>query len=169
VALRILSEFHEEIQCGTHVRIARETVEPRRTEIRQALVEQIRQILTDPKTLASLRTLLELNLAKAVEESESLHAVPLPNAILNPLVRATGEVILDTTIEAVSATLESPEGERAMEDLANAALDNVFYGPGLVHIESLAKDISLQVIEHMMEVVAIKKWTLPEPEDPSDE
>jgi len=99
VALRILSELHEEISDGTHTRIVRATVEPRLDEIRQILAGQIRSILTDPTTLANLRSLLELNLDAAVEESEALRAVPMPGVVLRPLVRATGGVILDTAIE----------------------------------------------------------------------
>jgi len=162
VALRILGEFGEEIADGTHNRIARETVEPRRPEIEGVITRQIRQSLTNPETLANLRSLLMLNLDTAVNESESLHSVPMPNFVLNPLVRTIGEVIIDTTFETVEATFESEDGEAALEDLATAIFDDIFYGPGLAEIEALVKEITLQVIDHMQEVVAIKKWTLPE-------
>jgi hypothetical protein len=171
VALRILSELHEEISDGTHTRIVRATVEPRLVEIRQILAGQIRGILTDPITLANLRSLLELNLDAAVEESEVLRAVPMPGVVLRPLVRATGGVILDTALEAIAATLNSEEGQRALEEVAASIVDAVAYGPGIAHVETLAKDVTLQVIDHMKEVVAIKKWSLPTEEarreDPS--
>ncbi len=165
VALRILAEFHEEIADGTHARIVSETVQPRRSDIQRVLVNQIQQTLTNTQTLDNLRSLLRLNLTTAIEESEALSAVPLPNAILRPLVRTTGEVILETTLEAVSTTLNSAQGRRAVEDLAGSMLDDLFYGPGLTELESLTKEISLQVIEHMQEVVAIKKWMLPHPDE----
>lgn len=161
VALRILSELHEEISDGTHTRIVRATVEPRLDEIRQILAGQIRSILTDPTTLANLRSLLELNLDTAVEESEALRAVPMPRVVLRPLVRATGGVILDTALEAISATLDSPEGQRALDEVAASIVDAVAYGPGLAHVEMLTKDVTLQVIDHMKEVVTVKKWSLP--------
>jgi len=161
VALRLLSELHEEIEDGTHRRIVQSTVEPRLGEIRLLLAGQIRAVLADQATLDSLRSLLHLNLDAAVNESQALQAVPMPGVILRPLVRATGEVILDTTMEAITATLDSEEGQRALEEVASSILDALVYGPGLAEIEGLAKDVTLQVIDHMKEVVAIKKWSLP--------
>jgi len=160
VALKILTEYHEEVSDGTHARIIQSVVEPRKTEIEIVLANQIRQTLTDPQTIGRLRSLLSLNLENAVEQSESLQAIPLPNAILKPAVRVVGEVILDTTLETVTTTLDSPEGEQAVLEAAGAVLDDVFYGPGLVEMEVLVKDITLQVLEHMMDVVSVKKWAL---------
>jgi len=160
VAIRILGELHEEILDGTHTRIARATVEPRRAEIERVLVNQITQAITNEETLARLRELLELNLENAVDASDALHWVPLPDFILKPLVRFTGNVIVDTALDTISATLESEEGEQAVEQLATAAFDDLFYGPGLAEIEKLVKEISLNVIDHMKNVVAVKKWTL---------
>jgi len=166
VALRILSEFHEEIENGTHTKITRSVIEPRAPEIEDVLVLQIRQTLTDPRTIERLRSLVQLNLQNAVDESEALRAVPLPNVILKPAVRAIGEVILDTTVETVTATLESAEGEEALRAAAGAVLNDLFHGPGVTQIESLVKEITLQVLEHMMDVVKVKKWALPEGEQP---
>jgi len=162
VAVRILDEYREEIVDGTHVRIARATVEPRREEIERVLVGQIRAILTDEDTIERFRQLLQLNLANAVDESESLRSLPLPHIVVKPIVSTVGEVILDTTLETITMTLESIEGQEAVEALADSILEALFYGPALVELESLAKDISLQVIDHMKEVVAVKKWALPD-------
>jgi hypothetical protein len=165
VAVRILSEFGEEIADGTHIRIARATVEPRREEIEQVLVSQIQAILTDEETIERFRLLLRLNLDNAVEESESLRSLPLPHIVVKPIVRAVGEVILDTTLETIEATLDSPEGQDAASAVAASILEALFYGPALVELESLAKDISLQVIDHMMDVVKVKKWALPDEQE----
>jgi hypothetical protein len=164
VALRILSEFHEEIEQGTHSRIAQSVIEPRVGEIEDVIAAQIRQTLTNPETLDRLRDLVQLNLTTAVNESEALRSVPLPNVILKPAVRAVGEVILDSTIETVDATLNSAEGEEAVREVAGAVILDVFHGPGLQQVEQLAKEISLQVLERMMDVVSVKKWALPEDE-----
>jgi hypothetical protein len=161
VALRILSEFGEEIEDGTHRRIIRDTVEPRRSEIQRVITSQIQQTLTNPDTIDGLRSLLVLNLENAVRESPSLHSVPLPKIVLDPLIRATGEIMIDTVLETVTATLDSEEGRRAVEDVASAMVDDVFYGPGLEEMEALVKEIALQVIGHMKEVVEVKKWMLP--------
>jgi hypothetical protein len=165
VAVRLLDEYREEIENGTHVRIIRSTIEPRRGEIERVVAEQIRSVLTDEQTLERFRSLLELNLSVAVEESESLRALPLPHVVVKPVVRTVGEVLLETTIETISATLDSPDGEEAIESVASSVLEAVFYGPALVHAESLAKDISLQIIDHMKEVVGVRKWALPTDED----
>jgi hypothetical protein len=167
VALRILSELHEEIEDGTHTRIVRSTVEPRLVEIQHVVARQIYEVLTDPITLHNLRTLLRLNLEAAVDESEAFQSVPMPKVILKPLVRATGEVILDTTLEAISATLDSVDGQQALEQVAASIVDTVAYGPGLEETEQLVKQITLQVIDHMKEVVSVKKWTLPTDQHPA--
>ncbi len=162
VALRILSEFAEEITDGTHTRITRSVIEPRKGEIESILATQIRQTLTDEQTIERLRSLVQLNLVNAVDESEALQAVPLPNFVLKPAVRAIGEVLLDSTLETVTGTLDSPEGQEALREVAGAVLDDIFYGPGLAEIEGLVKDITLQVLDRMQDVVKVKKWALPE-------
>ena len=162
VAVRILTEFGEEIGDGTHVRIARAAVEPRRAEIERVLVTQIRSILTNEETIDRFRRLLELNLENAVEESASLRALPLPHMVVKPVVRAVGEVILETTLETITSTVDSPDGQEAVQAVAASILDELFEGPALAEIESLAKEISLQVIHQMKDVVMVKKWSLPD-------
>jgi len=166
VALRILTEFHQEIDEGTHTAITRSVVEPRRSEIEQVIAAQLRHTLTDPRTMERLRSLVRLNLENAVEESEALQAVPLPNVVLKPAVKTIGGVIVDATFETVAGTLDSPEGEEAVREVAGAVLDDLFYGPGVAQFESLIKEITLQVLEHMMDVVKVKKWALPEDQQP---
>lgn len=161
VAVRILSEFGEEIEDGTHIRIARATVEPRRAEIEQIVVDQIRAILTNQETIERFRQLLELNLENAVDESESLRSLPLPHVVVKPVVRAIGDVILNTTLETITTTVDTPEGQKALQAVAASVLDELFYGPALPGIEAIAKEISLQVINQMKDVVMVKKWALP--------
>lgn len=165
VAIRILSEFHEEIEEGTHSRIASSVIEPRKHEIENVVAAQIRQTLTNEETLNRLRDLVRLNLEHAVDDSEALRSVPLPNVVLKPAVRAVGEVILDATLETVDATFNSPEGEDAVREVAAAVIGDVFHGPGLAQLEALVKEITLQVLEHMMDVVQVKKWALPEDQE----
>ena len=169
VALRILSELHEEISAGTHLRIARATIEPRRREIERVVASQFRQLVTDEATLDRFRSLLQLNLENSLAHAPALSSVPLSDTVLRPVVRYAGEAILDATVETLAATLDSDEGRQALQDLASAVLDDLFYGPGLVEIEVVAKEITLHVIEHMQEVVRVKKWALPEGSEPPRE
>ena len=132
--------------------------------LRESFCEAL-SVLTDQETLERFRQLLELNLSNAVEESESLRSLPLPNVVVRPVVRAVGEVILNTTLETISSTLDSPDGEDAVQAVAASIIDAVFTGPAVQELESLAKDISLQVIDHMKEVVEVKKWSLPDEQE----
>jgi len=161
VALRILSELHEEIANGTHGRIIRETLEPRRSEIEAVIVDQIRRLISEPATVERMRELLRINLDNAVERSGAIRSVPLPRAILRPVVQYTGEIVLSTTLETITATLESEEGERAVRAVASAVLDEVFHGPGASQMDALVKEIALQVIDHIKGLVAVKKWAEP--------
>ncbi len=161
VAIRILEELAEEIRNGTHRRIVYDAVGSRRQEIEAVAVSQIRGFLTDPELLERIRELARLNLANAVDQTDSLRAVPLPNAVLRPVIRLVGEVILDTTLETVQATLDSDDGQEAVRSVASAALDRVFQGPGLDEAEHLIREISLNVIDEMKATVAVKKWAMP--------
>jgi hypothetical protein len=162
VAIRILDEFAEEIEDGTHRRIVQEVVGTRRQEIEAVLADQVRGLLTDDEILASLRALLRLNLDHAVERSEALQSVPLPNAVLRPIVRGVGDVVLDATLETVRATLDTVEGREAVQAVAAAAVEKFFGGAGVEQVEVLAREITLNVIEHMKATVAVKKWALPD-------
>lgn len=166
VALRILSELEEEIAAGTHVRIARSVVEPRRREIEEVLVRELEEILTNRETLERLRGLLRLNLENAIERSESLRSLPLPQVVVRPVVRTVGEVVVDTTLETVATTFTSPEGRESLHRLVKSVLDELLTGPAVAEAETLTRDIVLQVIDHMKDVVAVKKWALPEDQRP---
>ena len=67
--------------------------------------------------------------------------------------------------ETISTTLDSTDGQEAVQALSDSILEALFYGPALSELEALAKDISLQVIDHMKEVVAVKKWALPDEQE----
>jgi len=162
VAIRILDEFSEEIRNGTHRRIIQETVGDRRSEVEQVLSDQIRELVADEEVLASVREVLRLNLGNAVESSDALRAVPLPKAVMAPVIRVVGEVILDTTLETVRATLETDDGRQAVDLLAATVIDRLFGGPALEETERLVREISLEVIDHMKATVAVKKWAQPD-------
>lgn len=164
VAIRILDEYAEEIRDGTHLRIIESTMAPRREEIEQVLAEHVRLLLTNEDTLQSFGDLLRLNLNRAVESSESLHAVPLPNAVLKPVVRVVGEIILDTTLETIMATLDSEEGAESLREVAASIVDSIMRSPALEETTMLVEEITLHVIEHMKETVSVQKWALSEEE-----
>jgi len=166
VALRILQETQDEIRDGTHARIFDATVQPRRAAIEQMGVTQLRTILADEPTRERIRALLRLNLDRAVESSPALRAVPLPAVVLRPLVRGVGQVVLETTLDTLHATLDSEEGQRAVQELVAGVLDQVLSGPLRTEMEGLTRELSVDVIDHMKRAVAVKKWALPDRETP---
>jgi hypothetical protein len=163
VALRILSDTQEEIRDGTHVRIFNETVLPRRAEIEEVIVSQLREIMADETTHERMRHLLRLNLEMAVESSSALRAIPMPDRVMRPLVRSVGEVVLESVIRTMADTLDREEGRKAAREFVGAILDQVLTGPLRAEIESLASEISDDVIEDMKTAVAVKKWARPTP------
>ena len=142
VAVRILDEYAEEIEDGTHRRIIAQTMGSRRREIERVLATQLTELLTDETTLARFRDLLSLNLDNAVDASDSLRS--------------------DTTLETVQATLATPEGQTLVEEMAAAVIDGLFAGPALEETERVVREITLQVIEEMKATVSVRKWALPE-------
>ncbi len=165
VALRILGEVEEEVADGTHVRIARSVLEPRRGQIEEAIVNQLATIVTDEATLDRFRELVLLNLETAIEESESLRNLPLPQVVVRPIVRTVGEVLLESTLETIQTTFRTDEGRWAVRDVVASVLDDLFAGPGPLELEPLVREIVLQIISHMKDVVAVKKWALPEDQE----
>jgi hypothetical protein len=161
VALRILRETQDEIREGTARRIVNQTLGERRDQIEATVVTQIREIVRDEATQERIRTLLRVNLEAAAEKSTALGSVPLPAAVMRPIVRATGEVILNTTLQSLVATLDSDKGERAAREVVGGILDQVLSGPWRAEIDELSSSITLDVIEQMKQAVTVRKWALP--------
>jgi hypothetical protein len=158
VSLRILHETQAEIRDDTHSRIFDRTVARRREEIVDIAVSQVREIVANEQTQQRIRALLRLNLEQAVEDSDAWRAVPLPSAVLKPMVRGVGLLVLESTVRSVTTTLQSEEGQRATRDLAGSVLDQFLKGPMRAELDSLSKEISIDVIEHMKRAVAVRKW-----------
>lgn len=158
VALRILNETQDELRDGTGRRIVDETLRERRGDIERVVVTSIRGAAASPALQERVRELLRLNLENAVERTEAIRAVPLPGIVLRPLLRSTGQIVLDTTIETLVETLGSDEGERAAREVASAILDHVLEGPWRDELNAVAAGVGLDVLERMKETVAVKKW-----------
>ena len=46
--------------------------------------------------------------------------------------------------------------------MAASVIDAVSTGPALEELESLVKEITIQVLDRMKDVVSVKKWALPD-------
>jgi hypothetical protein len=166
VALRILSETQDEIRDGTHKRIYERTILSRQEELEEVAVKQIRQLVSSEDVQERVRGLMRMNLETAVERSDALRSIPLPSAVLRPLVRGIGEIVLESTLQTAHATLESEEGRQALRDLVGSVLQQMLTGPWRAEVESLSEEISLDVIDHMKAAVSVKKWARPTEEAP---
>ena len=158
VFVRILDEFRAEIEGGTYARIFERTTTARRATIEDVAVAEIRELISGPAFQERLRDLLRMHLLRAADASAALCSVPLPNAVLRPLVRGVGEVVVDAALETARATLETPEGDRALRAVISEVLDQVLNGPVRGEIDALSRGIALDVVADMRTAVSAKKW-----------
>ncbi len=106
------------------------------------------------------RGFLDANLERAVESSDALRLVPLPNRVLQPLVSTVGGAVFDAFADTLAATLSSQEGRETMRVMVAEAVDGLIEEITEGEMEALVREISVQVLEHMKETVAVRKWTL---------
>jgi hypothetical protein len=165
VAVRILNEVQEEIRLGTAKTIINDTLDTKREEISSMLLAQVKEIVSAEPTQDRLREMVRLNMDKAVETSSALRSVPLPDFVVRRVVHATGEVVLETILTSLSATLDSEEGDRAARELIEDLLDQVLAGPWRTGLNKLSSEISLDVIEQIKAAVSVKKWAQPNREN----
>ena len=162
VAIRIMTEAQEEIREGTHGRIFRSVVEPRLDEIEDVVVHQVREMISSEPTQDRLRVLLRLSLDTAVKETEAVRNLPIPSALLAPLVQYVGQVLMEATLQTATTTLQTEEGQEAVREVVRSLLEGLFSGPGIDEVETLSEHIVLAILDEMKAAVAVKKWTLPE-------
>jgi len=162
VAIRIMTEAQEEIRDGTHAKIFRSVVEPRLEEIEDVVVHQVREMISSERTQERLRALLRLSLDTAVKDTEAIRNLPVPSALLAPLVQYVGQVLMEATLQTATTTLETEEGQDAVREVVRSLLEGLFSGPGIDEVESLSEHVAVSILEEMKASVAVKKWTRPE-------
>lgn len=162
VALRILTETQEEIKEGTHRRIIRSVAAAHREALAAQLASQARELLASDRARGQARDFLDSNLERAVDSAAALRRLPLPDAVLRPLVTAIGQAVFEAIADTLAATLASDEGQEAMRAMIAEAVDGLVLEITEGELEELVREISLQVLEHMKEAVAVRKWALPE-------
>jgi len=158
VSLRILNESQIEIRDGTHRRIIREVATPRRDALARELTDRLCHVLVSQEVRQRVRAFLDLNFDRAVESSEALERIPLPNGVLRPLVTIIGDLIFDVVSQTLAATLETEEGRAALEELVGASIDGLIEELTEGELEVLVREISLDALEHVEEAVRVRKW-----------
>ncbi len=158
VSLRILNESQEEIRGGTHQRIIRAVLEPRREALARELTTRLRDVLASTEVRAKVRAFLDANLKSAVDNAEALRRVPLRKSVVRPLVEAIGTLIFDAIVQTLAGTLDTDEGQQLLQDLVGASIDGLIAELTEGEVEGLVRDISLESLEHVKAAVKVRKW-----------
>jgi hypothetical protein len=158
VSLRILSESQQEIRSGTHRRIIRAVIEPRREALARELTLRMRDVLANAEVRDKVRAFLDANLKSSVENAEALRRIPLRNSIVRPLVETIGTLIFDAIVETLAGTLETEEGRELLQDMIAASIDGLVAELTEGEVEGLVRDISLESLEHVKTAVKVRKW-----------
>ena len=158
VSLRILNESQEEIRDGTHRRIIRAVLEPRRDALARELTLRLRDVLASAEVRDKVRAFLGANLKSSVENAEALKRIPLPKAVVRPLVENIGTLIFDAIVETLAGTLDTDEGQELLQDIVTASIDGFVVELTEGELEGLVRDISLESLEHVKEAVKVRKW-----------
>jgi len=162
VSLRILNETQEELREGTHKRIIRSVADSHRDALAAQLAIRVRELLTNDEVRQQARGFLDTNLDNAVESAEALRRLPLPDVVLRPLVASVGQAVFDAFADTLAATLSSPEGQQAVKAMIEDAIDGLVMEITEGELEQAVREISIEVIGHMKETVAVRKWALPD-------
>lgn len=158
VTLRILSETHAEIRAGTHRRIVRAVVTPRRDRLARELAARVQHALASTEVRDRVRTLVQTHLDQSVESAGALRNLPLPNAVLAPLVRAIGEVVFDSFADTMADTLQTEEGRRTLEAVLADTIDGIVVELTDGELEAVIREVSLETIDHIKAHVRVRKW-----------
>jgi len=162
VALRILNDTQEEMRAGTHKRIIHSVAAAHRDDLVTQLARRVGALVSHPEVRRHARGFLEANLERAVDSAAALRRMPIPDFLLQPLVDIVGRSVFEAFADTLAATMTTDEGRQAVESMISDAVD------GLVHeltdgeLERVVEEISIEVITHLKETVAVRKWALPD-------
>ena len=124
----------------------------------EQLADQLRSVLGNQRLREEARRFLNANLEQSIESAATLRRLPVPDALLRPVVMATGQALFDAFAETLGATLASQEGHDAVRSMARDAVDGVVAGITEGELEQLIRQASIEVIEQVKETVAVRKW-----------
>ena len=158
VSLRILNESQEEIRDGTHRRIIRAVIEPRREALARELTLRMRDVLASAEVRDKLRAFLDANLKRSVETAEALQRIPLRKSVVRPLVETIGTLIFDAILQTLAGTLDTDEGQELLQDIVTASIDGLVVELTEGEVEGLVRAISLESLEHVKDAVKVRKW-----------
>jgi hypothetical protein len=158
VTLRVLDLAGREVRAGALSQITRQALLPRRDEVRRHVVARLAEVLSDPELHARLGSFLRINLDGAVASSPALRRVPLPDAVLAPLVRTVGEAVYDAIVETLTASLATAEGRQALDAVVDEVMEAFTDTLGAGEIEKLIEATVLDLLSEMKAAVAVQRW-----------
>ncbi len=123
---------------------------------------QARDLLASDEVRLQAWAFLDANLDQAVESAEALRRLPLPDVVLRPLVNTVGQAVFNAIADTLAATVSSPEGRSTLEEMIRDTIDGLVVEMTEGELEEVVREISIEVIGHMKETVAVRKWTLPD-------
>lgn len=164
VAVRILTLAQEEVRSGVMPRILRQVLVPRRDEVREKITAKVSEIVADPELKERARKFLKVNLERSLDEAAVLRAVPLPKALLQPLVQVIGQAVYLSILQTLKGTLGSEEGQEALAELVDAVMDTFQEEIGRGEIEGLLEEALVDALEEMKTSVGIQRWAVAERE-----
>lgn len=160
VAVRILVMAEREVQSGVLPRILREVLIPRKDEVRDKLSSKVVEIVSNPELKERARKLLKLNLERSLREVAVLKVLPLPKAMLQPLVQVVGQAVFLSVMQTLTSTLESEEGREALGQLVEEVMASFENELGRGEIELLLEEAVLDAIAEMKRGLEVSRWAV---------
>lgn len=160
VAVRILSLAQEEVRAGVLPHILRQVLLPRRTEVRAKITSKVAEIVSDSDLRERARQFLKLNLERSLDEAAVLRAVPLPKAVLQPVVQVVGQAVYVSIVQTLEGTLASPEGQEALDEVVDAVMTSFADEIGRGEIEQLLEEALVDALEEMKSSVEVRRWAV---------
>lgn len=161
VTVRILTASQEALAAGIQARITRAVLEPRKDLLVRELASAVVRAVTDSESRATARHLLDQALEQASESADGLRHLPLPRAMVEPIVLAVGRAVFDSVLQTLEATLQDEQGRDALDALVSEIVDSVIVeftsGTG----ERLLREALVETLEHVKASVAVRGWAEP--------
>jgi hypothetical protein len=88
--------------------------------------------------------------------------VPLPDAVLAPLVRTVGEAVYDAIVETLTASLATEEGRRALDAVVDEVMEAFTDTLGHGEVERLIEATVLDLLAEMKAAVSVRRWAVDE-------
>lgn len=160
VTVRILSASQQALANGIQARITAAVLEPRRDLLVRELAGAIERAVGDSETRATARILLDEALERASTSADSLRNLPLPRALVEPVVVAVGRAVFDSIFQTLGATLQEEEGRAALEDLLGEVVDGMIEEFTAGTGERILREALVETLDHVKGAVAARDWAV---------